>query len=303
MLRNAAGRGDSFLLVLSDCHMPGMDGFDLAERITHSAKLADSLVMMLTSGEQREDILRCREIGIAAYLVKPVRRAELRAAIAIALAARPSPSALEKVEAAPSSPPVPPAGHAPHGTLSILLVEDNLVNQRLASRILEKAGHRLTLACNGWEAVQQFEQRCSDQRSSDQRSGDQRSGTERSGTQKSSDQPGACHFDVVLMDVQMPVMGGFDATAAIRAKEKTTGTHIPIIAMTAHAMHGDRERCLAAGMDDYISKPIRARELLDLLAGYAAKDHRTSFTASLLALHRSDERETPSSVDPAKTIS
>jgi two-component system sensor histidine kinase/response regulator len=278
--------------------MPGMDGFDLAERIAHSARLADALVMMLTSGEQREDILRCRELGIAAYLVKPVRRAELRAAIALALAARPSPRALERVAAAPSPPLVHSPEPVPSGTLSILLVEDNLVNQRLASRILEKAGHRLTLACNGWEAVQLFEQRCGDQRYGDEISGDQRSSD-----QRSSDPPGACAFDVVLMDLQMPVMGGFDATTAIRAKEKITGMHIPIIAMTAHAMHGDRERCLAAGMDDYISKPVRARELLDLLAGYAAKDHRTSFAASLLALHRPDERETPSPVDPAKTIS
>jgi signal transduction histidine kinase/DNA-binding response OmpR family regulator len=281
MLRNAAGRGDPFLLVLSDCHMPGMDGFDLAERIAHSARLADSLVMMLTSGEQREDILRCRELGIAAYLVKPVRRAELRAAIAIALAARPAPRALEKVEAAPSPPPVHPAEHVPHGTLSILLVEDNLVNQRLASRILEKAGHRLTLACNGWEAVQQFDEAC-------------------------IQRTGPCEFDVILMDVQMPVMSGFEATDAIRTREKATGTHIPIIAMTAHAMQGDRERCLAAGMDEYISKPIRARELLDLLAACAAKTHvvnrhSSSFRASLLALHRPDERELSSPADPATT--
>ena len=169
----AAGRGDPFLLVLSDCHMPGMDGFDLAERITHSARLADSLVMMLTSGEQREDILRCRELGIAAYLVKPVRRAELRAAIAIALAARNSPRAIEKAENARSLPPPPPAAeNVPHGGLSILLAEDNLVNQRLACRILEKAGHRLTVANDGWEAVQRFDQRCGDQRCGDQRISD-----------------------------------------------------------------------------------------------------------------------------------
>ncbi len=229
-LRQAAERSDPFALVLTDCHMPEMDGFELATRIKTSPQLAGSVVMMLTSGEQSGDIKRCRDLGISVYLSKPVRRAELRAAIVKTLAEHPVPAAPVRGGA------LREVKDKAHGeTMHILLTEDNPVNQRVAVRILEKQGYQVTVAGNGLEALMAMQ---------------------------------GHDFDVVLMDVQMPEMGGFEATEKIRRSEQRAGTHIPIIAMTAHAMEGDRERCLAAGMDDYISKPIRAATLIDLVEKY-----------------------------------
>jgi two-component system sensor histidine kinase/response regulator len=233
MLRKASERGDPFSLVLTDCHMPEMDGFDLVTRIKNSPHLTEAVVMMLTSGEQSGDIQRCRELGISVYLTKPVRRAELRGAIVRSMLGH---------QAAPVSPPArdahthvsvapKPAG----GTMHILLAEDNVVNQRVAVRILEKQGHRVTTASNGLEALKAMQEH---------------------------------DFDLVLMDVQMPELGGFEATGRIRRNELLGGTHIPIIAMTARAMVGDRELCLASGMDDYISKPVRATTLIDMVEKY-----------------------------------
>jgi signal transduction histidine kinase/CheY-like chemotaxis protein len=227
-VRRGASRGQPFPLVLTDVHMPDMDGFDLAKRIQENPAVAKTAIVMLTSGEHRSDRARCKELGVLAYLTKPVRRAELRAAIAGAVL----------VEAHGSSgktalrrDPVPERKRLPGH--HILLTEDNLVNQRVACRILEKAGHTVVIANNGREALRILEEQT---------------------------------FDLILMDVQMPEMGGFEATAAIRGKERHLGVHTPIIAMTAHAMSGDRERCLDAGMDGYISKPIQPTELVDLVA-------------------------------------
>jgi signal transduction histidine kinase/CheY-like chemotaxis protein len=230
MLRQAAERGDPFSLVLTDCHMPGMDGFDLAARIRNSPHLTDAVVMMLTSGEQSGDIKRCRELGIALYLTKPVRRAELRSAIVKSFA-RSVPVAAPIAAAAPQPGIAVPVRSKMH----ILLAEDNIVNQRVAVRILEKAGYQVVVASNGVEALKAMRDH---------------------------------EFDLVLMDLQMPEMGGFEATGNIRLDERLGGTHIPIVAMTAHAMTGDRERCLAAGMDDYISKPVRAATLIELVEKY-----------------------------------
>jgi signal transduction histidine kinase/DNA-binding response OmpR family regulator len=228
MLRQAAERGDPFSLVLTDCHMPRMDGFDLAARIRNSPHLTGAVVMMLTSGEQTGDIKRCRELGIALYLTKPVRRAELRSAIVKSFA--------QSVPvAAPIAAPQPGITVPVRSRMHILLAEDNIVNQRVAVRILEKAGYRVVLASNGVEALEAMRDH---------------------------------EFDLVLMDLQMPEMGGFEATGNIRRNERLDKTHIPIIAMTAHAMTGDRERCLAAGMDDYISKPVRAAALIELVEKY-----------------------------------
>jgi CheY-like chemotaxis protein len=230
VLRQASERGDPFALVVTDCHMPEMDGFDLARRIRNSPHLTDAVVMMLTSGVQMGDTQRCRELGICAHVTKPVRRAELKSAISKALA----PARKPAVDARPIGvQAAPPMEFTAGSSMRILLAEDNIVNQRVALRILEKHGHRVTIANNGREALRAFDQH---------------------------------DFDAVLMDVQMPEMGGFEATAKIRKREHGAG--IPIIAMTAHAMTGDRERCLDAGMDDYIAKPIRATALLEIVAKY-----------------------------------
>jgi two-component system sensor histidine kinase/response regulator len=206
-----------------------MDRFDLAARIKNSPRLTEAVVMMLTSGEQSGDIKRCREMGISVYLTKPVRRAELRSAILRSIAARhPAATAPTLVREVLGARPV-------GEKLSILLAEDNVVNQRVAVRVLEKQGYQVAVASNGLEALKAMQHHS---------------------------------FDLVLMDVQMPELGGFETTERIRRYERLNGTHIPIIAMTAHAMTGDRERCLAAGMDDYISKPIRAATLIDLVEKY-----------------------------------
>ncbi|HEY7153301.1 MAG TPA: response regulator [Gemmataceae bacterium] len=216
-LEQAQQAGEPFTLVLLDAHMPEVDGFTLAERIHEHPDLTGATVMMLSSASQPIDAARCQELGLAAYLTKPIKQTDLRRAI---LAALGSPVAA----APPAAPPAPRPGR----TLRVLLAEDNLVNQKLAVRLLEKQGHSVTLAGTGAEAVRAVERQA---------------------------------FDLVLMDVQMPEMDGFEATAAIRARERDSGRHLPILAMTAYAMKGDRERCLAGGMDDYVSKPIQPREL------------------------------------------
>lgn len=221
----------SFPLILIDGHMPGMDGFELAERIRANPSLTGCTVMMLTSAERRGDIARCRDLGISAYLIKPIRRGELLKSILQALGSQ---EGAEELERAPGK----TTPRAPKHNLRILLAEDNEVNQRLAIRLVEKAGHHVHVAENGVQAVSEFQ---------------------------------AQPFDLVLMDVQMPEMDGFEATAAIRAWESTRNLHTPIIAMTAHAMKGDRERCLRAGMDGYLAKPIRREELLATISEYTSQ--------------------------------
>ncbi|MEK6304131.1 MAG: PAS domain S-box protein [Acidobacteriota bacterium] len=243
ILKRAADAGKPFPLVLLDAYMPGMDGFSVAARIKETRELAGTTIMMLTSNDQRNDAARCRELGVAAFLIKPVMQSNLFDAIMTAMGA-PAP-AEEAAFPAPSTP-----ADSSRQCLHILLAEDNTVNQKLAMRLLEKQGHTVVLAENGREAIAAFE---------------------------------GGIFDVVLMDVQMPEVNGFEATTGIREKEKLTGGHVPIIAMTAHALKGDRERCLAAGMDDYVSKPIRADELAKAIenqvgvsnAAFAEKPERT----------------------------
>ncbi len=235
-MRRGVQRGHPFSLVLTDVHMPEMDGFELVKRIHESPELARPVILMLTSGDRSDDLARCRRLGVSSYLTKPVRRAELRSAILAAIAHSPG---LPERDAMLSGATVQRSPQAlGRSALHILLAEDNAVNQRVALRILEKAGHRVAIAENGKAALKMIEEQS---------------------------------FDAILMDVQMPEMGGFEATALIREKEQRTGRHIPIIAMTAHAMAGDRERCLAAGMDDYLSKPVAASTLLELVSRYGAK--------------------------------
>ena len=225
-LERARAAGRAFRLVLLDARMPDLDGFAVAERIKGDPGLAGATILMLTSDRRRGDAERCRELGIAVTLTKPITQSELFDGIVTALGCR-SP-AIRSTQRLASAQPA-----KVERSLRILLVEDNVVNQGLAVRLLERRSHRVVVTQNGREALQALEE------------------------------AGFGGFDAVLMDVQMPEMDGFEATAAIRAREKTQGTHLPIIAMTAHAMKGDRERCLKAGMDGYVSKPVRAVDLLE----------------------------------------
>jgi signal transduction histidine kinase/CheY-like chemotaxis protein len=235
LLELATGKegGDPYGLILLDMHMPKMDGFQFVERIRKRPELSTATIMMLTSAGHRGDAERCKALGISAYLLKPIRQSELREAIARVLGAKEHRGAIPLITRYSLYDARDPAS-----VLSVLLVEDNPVNQRLATRMLEKRGHRVVLAGNGREALEALA--------------------------KGS-------FDLVLMDVQMPEMDGFQATAAIREKEKGTSAHLPVVALTAHAIKGDREKCLAAGMDGYLAKPIKPRELDDVLESYLAR--------------------------------
>ena len=207
--------------------MPDMDGFELAERINKDHSLSGVTMIMLTSAGQRGDARRCMNVGITAYCLKPIKQSELFAIISTALNKS---SGGEKRPALVTRHSVREVKRC----LSVLLAEDNAINQKLATRILQKMGHTVTIAENGREALQILEN---------------------------------ARFDIILMDVQMPEMDGFEATSSIREKERITGGHIPIVAMTAHAMSGDREKCLAAGMDGYVSKPINTQELVENIEG------------------------------------
>jgi len=232
-LSAAREAGEPYGLILTDMHMPKMDGFTLVEHIRHYPELATSTIMMLTSAGHRGDAARCLELGVAAYLLKPIRQSELREAITRILGAREQEGAIPLITRF-----LLHDAHDPSAFLRVLLAEDNVVNRRLAVRLLEKRGHRVVVAGNGREALDALEKE---------------------------------KFDVVFMDVQMPEMDGLEATAAIREKEKSSGLHQPIIALTAHAMKGDREKCLAAGMDGYLTKPIRPQDLEAILDEYAAR--------------------------------
>ena len=230
--------GQPYALILTDSQMPTMDGFELIEKIRQVPEASAATIIMLTSAGHRGDAVRCKELGIAAYLLKPIRQSELREAIARVLGAR------EQKGAAPLFTRYSIQNVASQRTsLHILLAEDNPVNQRLASRLLEKRGHSVVVAGNGREALDALEKES---------------------------------FDLIFMDVQMPVMDGFEATAAIREKERAGGVRLPIVALTAHAMKGDREKCLAGGMDSYLTKPIRPQELDEVLRGYASRREGTT---------------------------
>jgi two-component system, sensor histidine kinase and response regulator len=245
---NAQSVGKPYDLILTDMHMPKMDGFELIERIRHRPELSAPTIMMLTSAGHRGDAERCRELGIAAYLLKPIRQSELREAIARVLGAREQSGAIPLVTRYSLQ-----DARDPDTVLRVLVAEDNQVNQRLAVRMLEKRGHRVTVAGNGREALDALVKDT---------------------------------FDLVFMDVQMPEMDGFEATAGIRANEKGTARHQTVIALTAHAMKGDRERCMASGMDDYLSKPIRPKELDKILERYLALRLRSANPLEAIGLRQ-----------------
>jgi signal transduction histidine kinase/DNA-binding response OmpR family regulator len=237
-LRQAHDDGEPYALVLLDNMMPEMDGFTLAKTIKEHPELVGATMMMLSSADRRENAERCRQLGVEAYMTKPIKRAELLNAIMTAIDASPS-------EEARSTAATRRSVGLCQRPLRLLLTEDNLVNQKLAVRLLEKRGHSVAIAGNGREALEALARE---------------------------------RFDVVLMDVQMPEMDGFEATQITRAKEQDSGGHVPIVAMTAHAMKGDRERCLDVGMDSYVSKPLQPTELFEAVESLAAAPTEQSAT-------------------------
>ena len=225
ILEKTAREGQPIPLLITDVHMPGMDGFGLIARIRQMPAFADIRILVLTSGARLDEAARCRELGVTTSLTKPVARAELLDALLFVLGSRPNPA-----EGAPR-----PEGaqiQEEQRRPRVLVAEDHLANQKLAALLLRRHGYEPVVVNNGYEALEALT---------------------------------AGEFDAVLMDEQMPGMSGIEASAAIREREKTSGGHMPIIAVTANAMMGDREKYLAAGMDAYISKPIRVKELIEVL--------------------------------------
>jgi PAS domain S-box-containing protein len=226
LLRSESAGRNRFSLLIVDAQMPGMDGFAFVQRVREHQEWGEPAIMMLSSATFHEDVRRCREVGIDVYLTKPVRATELRESIARLLAGR----GVSPDERHQQRSTHPATAGLPPG-LRVLLAEDNPVNQQLALALLRKHGAAVTLAADGREAVKAFESES---------------------------------FDVILMDVQMPELDGLEASRLIRSRE-APGARVPIIALTARAMAGDREACLAAGMDSYVPKPIRAAELLNAI--------------------------------------
>ena len=221
-LSRAASEGNPYRLLLLDEQMPGMDGMEVLDRIRRNPALQSVVIMMLTSRDQVESVALCRKMGVETYLIKPISSSDLLGSIRLAVGVH-----------TPASTVTPPTAGISASSLSlrILLAEDTLVNQKVAMGMLGKMGHRITLATNGLEALEQWRQN---------------------------------DFDLILMDVQMPEMTGLQATQQIR-REEALGAHVPIVAMTASAMSEERDRCLAAGMDDFISKPVSSKVIEQMI--------------------------------------
>ena len=217
LLRQADEQGQAFQLAIVDAQMPGMDGFALADRILHEPGIRPPVIMMLSSADLSHEVPLCRQLGISCHVTKPVSRKALRESVVRALGSAPAQICQ-------------PAAAASHDLrrLSILLAEDNPINQKLATRLLEKRGHKITTVGNGREAVEALERD---------------------------------HFDVILMDVQMPEMDGWAASEAIRKRESGTAQHTPILALTAHATKDYEDRCYQARMDGFVTKPFQPGQL------------------------------------------
>jgi CheY-like chemotaxis protein/HPt (histidine-containing phosphotransfer) domain-containing protein len=274
--QQAIANGEAYSFVIIDAQMPEIDGFALAKRLLANSPNACPVLMMLTSTSQLADAQRCRDLGIAASVVKPFKPSELFSGLKwlyqVGSSNLPPASAISSAGAVVAP---PSAG------FNILLAEDNPVNQRVASGILEKHGHTVIAVDNGAQALQALKMQ---------------------------------QFDLVLMDLQMPEMDGFSATSAIRQLEAISGEHLPIIAMTARAMKGDRECCLEAGMDEYISKPVNSKDLLAMVEKVVRKSqpsvpgavsaqnasnngHKQSATIDSQETAADDQLETPQAVD------
>lgn len=248
-LHRAKQKGESYDLLLLDAQMPEVDGFELAEQLAGNPDFSSPIVMMLTSDDPQRRVTRCEELGLAAYLTKPIKQSELSDAIALAVHKTvPGKSVVADEYADLQLPP-----------LDILLAEDSLVNQKVAIGLLGRRGHRVHIANNGREAVQATKHE---------------------------------RFDLLLMDIQMPEMDGLEATRTIRTRERSSREHLPIIAMTAHAMKSDREACLKAGMDGYVAKPIRVTQLFQTIASVLQKPKQSAAQAELK----------PSTVDWSKAL-
>lgn len=229
-MKEAASTGNPFSLVLLDAMMPGMDGFMVGEEIKRNTNLIGTTVIMLASAGQPSDADYCRNLGISAYLTKPVKQSDLLGAILTAFGRKSSETLQTSLITRHSL-------RETQSSIRILLAEDNEINRQFAIRLLQKQGYTAVIARNGKEVLATLEK-----------------------------DP---NIDLILMDVEMPEMDGLQATRLIREKERDTGEHVPIIATTAYAMKRDRERFLEAGMDGYISKPIKSQELLQIIAEMA----------------------------------
>jgi CheY-like chemotaxis protein len=235
-LREAVLWNKPFPLAIVDMQMPGMDGAELGKLIKADRTLRDTKLVMMTSVGKRGDAKRMEAIGFSVYLTKPVRQSDLL-------------ESLRAVLGEESNKKVETTLHTRHSirelrtnTFRILVAEDNVTNQFVALGILKKLGFSADAVANGAEAVKALE---------------------------------SIPYDLVLMDCQMPEMDGFAATRAIRRAEEETAHHVPIVAMTANAMRGDREKCLEVGMDDYISKPVDANVLFETVMRWAATTNPT----------------------------
>jgi len=262
-LREAREHGRSYQLILIDANMPEMDGYALAEEIKKHPELGNAFIMMLSSAGFRGEAARCRKLGLSAYLTKPIKQSYLLDAIMLALGA-----GVRKPGDAQAPFITRHSLSRARGQYKILLAEDNVINQKLAVRILERREHQVKVAANGVEALEFLEK-----------------------------EP----FDLVLMDVQMPKMDGYQATAEIRKAEAGTDRHLPIVAMTAHAMKGDREKCLEAGMDDYLSKPLKPYDLLKKIE-YVVNRFRKELKIIEKRIDGQDEENLENAPEPGEEI-
>jgi CheY-like chemotaxis protein len=254
MLRSAAAAGTPYDLAVLDLMMPGMDGFETARTIKADQSITETLVIMLTSFGERGHGATAREAGVAAYLTKPVRQSQLFDCLANVVSAAASSPGPQVESLQPGTKLLTKHVLAEAKLTSqrlILVAEDNIVNQKVATRQLKKLGYHAEVVGNGREVIEALSR---------------------------------VAYDLVLMDCQMPEMDGYEATAEIRRREEGSAKRTVIIAMTAHALEGEREKCIALGMDDYLSKPVKVDELAAMLERwYTPPGESTERVAPLLS--------------------